>query len=113
MKKMTRILSILMAAIMALTMISTAFAATTESVTIDTSKEASLTVYKFDITKASSAQAWDGSYVSTGKADTAVTTALSKYANQGVEFTYLKLADITTYLKLSLSSKLKSISTTY
>lgn len=49
MKKMTRILSILMAAIMALTMISTAFAATTESVTIDTSKEASLTVYKFDI----------------------------------------------------------------
>ena len=97
MKKMTRILSILMAAIMALTMISTAFAATTESVTIDTSKEASLTVYKFDITKASSAQAWDGSYVSTGKADTAVTTALSKYAIQGVEFTYLKLADITTY----------------
>lgn len=97
MKKMTRILSILMAAIMALTMISTAYAATTESVTIDTSKEASLTVYKFDITKASSAQAWDGSYVSTGKADTAVTTALSKYAIQGVEFTYLKLADITTY----------------
>ena len=49
MKKMTRILSILMAAIMALTMISTAYAATTESVTIDTSKEASLTLYKFDI----------------------------------------------------------------
>lgn len=97
MKRMTRILSILMAAIMALTMISTAYAATTESVTIDTSKEASLTLYKFDITKASSAQAWDGSYVSTGKADTAVTTALSKYAIQGVEFTYLKLDDITTY----------------
>ena len=97
MKRMTRILSILMAAIMALTMISTAYAATTESVTIDTSKEASLTLYKFDITKASSAQAWDGSYVSTGKADTAVTMALSKYAIQGVEFTYLKLADITTY----------------
>ena len=48
MKRMTRILSILMAAIMALTMISTAFAATTESVTIDTSKEASLTVYKLN-----------------------------------------------------------------
>ena len=96
MKNKTRILSLLMAAIMALTMISTAFAATTESVTIDTSKEASLTIYKFDITKATAAKAWDGSYVSTGKADTAVTTALSKYAIQGVKFTYLKLADITT-----------------
>ena len=40
--------------------------------------------------------AWDTeSYVSTGLHDDAVVDKLSKYAIQGVEFTYLKVADIT------------------
>ena len=39
---------------------------------------------------------WDAeSYVSTGLHDDAVIDKLSKYAIQGVEFTYLKVADIT------------------
>ena len=82
----------LMATIMALSLITTAFA----EPTIDTSKKASLSIYKYDITTASAEGAWDtGSYVSTGLHDDAVIDKLSKYASQGVEFTYLRVADIT------------------
>ena len=92
MKKIHRVLAMLMAAIMALGLITTAFA----EPTIDTSKKASLSIYKYDITKASKDGAWDAeSYVSTGLHDDAVIDKLSKYAIQGVEFTYLRIADIT------------------
>ena len=92
MKKIHRVLAMLMAAIMALGLITTAFA----EPTIDTSKKASLSIYKYDITKASAEGAWDTeSYVSTGLHDNAVVDKLSKYAIQGVEFTYLRVADIT------------------
>ena len=92
MKKIHRLLAMLMATIMALSLITTAFA----EPTIDTSKKASLSIYKYDITTASAEGAWDtGSYVSTGLHDDAVIDKLSKYAIQGVEFTYLRVADIT------------------
>ena len=92
MKKIHRVLAMLMAAIMALSLITTAFA----EPTIDPSKKASLSIYKYDITKASKDGAWDAeSYVSTGLHDDAVIDKLSKYAIQGVEFTYLRVADIT------------------
>ena len=82
----------LMAAIMALSLITTAFA----EPTIDPSKKESLSIYKYDITKASNDGAWDAeSYVSAGLRDDAVIDKLSKYAIQGVEFTYLRIADIT------------------
>ena len=91
MKKIHRILALLMAALMAFGLMTTAFAETT----IDTSKKASLSIYKYDITKASADGVWDTeSYVSTGLHDNAVVDKLSKYAIQGVEFTYLRVADI-------------------
>ena len=90
MKKIHRVLAMLMAAIMALSLITTAFA----EPTIDPAKNASLSIYKYDITTASAEGAWDtGSYVSTGLRDDAVIDKLSKYAIQGVEFTYLRVAD--------------------
>ena len=93
MKKIHRVFAMLMAAIMALSLVTTAFAV---EPTIDTSKKASLSIYKYDITKASEDGVWDAeSYVSTGLHDDAVIDKLSKYAIQGVEFTYLKVADIT------------------
>ena len=92
MKKIHRVLAMLMAAIMALSLITTAFA----EPTIDPAKNASLSIYKYDITTASAEGAWDTeSYVSTGLHDDAVIDKLSKYAIQGVEFTYLRVADIT------------------
>ena len=93
MKKIHRVFAMLMAAIMALSLVTTAFAA---EPTIDPAKKASLSIYKYDITKASEDGVWDAeSYVSTGLHDDAVIDKLSKYAIQGVEFTYLKVADVT------------------
>ena len=92
MKKIHRVLALLMAALMAFGLMTTAFAA---EPTIDTSKKASLSIYKYDITKASEDGVWDAeSYVSTGLHDDSVIDKLSKYAIQGVEFTYLRVADI-------------------
>lgn len=97
MKKNHRIVSLLLAALMAIGLLTTAFAATDSAPTIDTSKKASLSIYKYDITTAGKDGAWDvESYVSTGLHDDAVIDKLSKYAIQGVEFTYLRVADVTT-----------------
>ena len=95
MKKSHRVLALLMAALMALGLMTTAFAATDSAPTIDPGKKASLSIYKYDITTAGNDGAWDAeSYVSTGLHDDAVIDKLSKYAIQGVEFTYLRVADI-------------------
>ena len=92
MKRIHRVLALLMAALMAFGLMTTAFA----EPTINTSKKASLSIYKYDITKASADGVWDAeSYVSTGLHDNTVVDKLSKYAIQGVEFTYLKVADVT------------------
>ncbi|MFR8917153.1 MAG: SpaH/EbpB family LPXTG-anchored major pilin [Oscillospiraceae bacterium] len=96
MKKIHRVLALLMAALMALGLMTTAFAATDSAPTIDPGKKASLSIYKYDITTAGNDGAWDAeSYVSTGLHDDAVIDKLSKYAIQGVEFTYIRVADVT------------------
>ena len=91
MKKIHRVLALLLAVLMAIGLMTTAFA----EPTIDPGKKASLSIYKYDITKAGNDGTWDAeSYVSTGLHDDAVIDKLSKYAIQGVEFTYLRVADI-------------------
>lgn len=91
MKKTKRLWALLLVMVMALGLITTAFAAPT----IDSGRKASLSLYKYDITAASADGAWDAaSYVSTGVQDDAVTDKLAKYAIQGVEFSYLRVADI-------------------
>ena len=94
MKKTKRLWALLLAMVMALGLITTAFAAPT----IDSGRKASLSLYKYDITAASADGAWDAaSYVSTGVQDDAVTDKLAQYAIQGVEFSYLRVASISTY----------------
>ena len=96
MKKIHRVLVLLMAALMVIGLMTTAFAATDSAPTIDPGKKASLSIYKYDITTANSDGAWDTeSYISTGLHDNAVVDKLSKYAIQGVEFTYIRVADVT------------------
>ena len=91
MKKIHRVLALLLAALMTLALMTTAFAAPT----LDPGRKASLNIYKYDITKAGADGVGDAeSYVSTGLHDDTVIDTLSPYAVQGVEFTYLKLADI-------------------
>lgn len=92
MKKIHRVVALLLAALMVIGLMTTAFAA---EPTIDPTKKASLNIYKYDITTASKDGAWDAaSYVSIGLHDNAVIDKLAKYAVQGVEFTYLRVADI-------------------
>ena len=94
MKKIHRVLALLLAALMALTLMTTALAAPT----IDPGRKASLNIYKYDITKAGADGAWDAeSYVSTGLHDDTVIDTLSPYAVQGVEFTYLRVAEMVTH----------------
>lgn len=94
MKKTKRLWALLLVMVMALGLITTAFAAPT----IDSGRKVSLSLYKYDITAASEDGAWDAaSYVSTGVQDDAVTDKLAQYAIQGVEFTYLRVASISTY----------------
>ena len=95
MKNIHRVVALILAALMAIGLMTTAFAATDSSPTIDPGKKASLSIFKYDITTAGKDGAWDAeSCVSTGLHDGAVTDKLSKYAIQGVEFTYLRVADI-------------------
>ena len=102
MKKIHRVLALLLAALMTLALMTTAFAAPT----LDPGRKASLNIYKYDITKAGADGAWDAeSYVSTGLHDDAAVDKLSKYAIQGVEFTYLKVTDITTSNELLESQR--------
>ena len=98
MKKFHRIASLIMALVMIFALGTTALAADVGTATIDTTKKASLNIYKYDLTNAESEGGWDAdSYVSTGVYDADVNDALADYAVQGVKFTYLKVADITTF----------------
>ena len=93
-----RLSALAMTAVMAFSISDSVSAADAATATIDTSRSASLTLYKYDLTGAENDGVWDSqSYVSTGLADEQVNTALSQYAIQGVEFTYRKLADLSIY----------------
>ena len=115
-KLLSRIGALALAAALACTSLISASAASIADATIDTSRTANLTLYKYDFTNAAKDGVWnEGSYVSTGqydqrvndtlggatrKGDTDTTSDLGNglqsngYAIKGVEYTYLKIADI-------------------
>ncbi len=98
MNKFKKVLTLCLTLIMMLGTFTSVFAANSTTAIIDTTKKASLDLYKYDFTSANEdgILEWD-SYVSDGKKNTTVENTLSNYAIQGVEFTYIKVADITTY----------------
>lgn len=65
-----------------------------QSDVIDTSKTASLTIHKYDMTAAQKGGVDLGQFTSTGKQDQAAEEALKKYAIKGVEFSYLRVGDV-------------------
>ncbi len=90
-----RLSALAMTAVMAFSMSLGVCAANEAEAIIDTSRTTSLTLYKYDLTTAENDGVWaENSYVSTGFQDDAVNTALSPYAIQGVEFSYVKIADL-------------------
>ena len=113
MKKFTKILSLLLALTLCLSFPVAASARSVDDprdgVLIDEDALGSLTLYKYDLTNAEKDGVWDSSYVSTGVYDeTGVNNVLGGatqsdlgngevsygYAIKGVEFSYLKIADI-------------------
>ena len=93
-----RIGALAMTAVMAFSFAVSVSAANEADAIIDTSRKTSLTLFKYDMTSAESDGAWSTeSYVSTGIQDDSVNTALSPYAVQGVEFTYVRLADVSIF----------------
>ena len=93
-----RIFTIVMALAVIFSLSVSAFAASTPEATIDYSRTGSLSLYKYDMTTAAEDGVWNTeSYVSTGMTDSDVEQALNPYAVQGVEFSYLRVADITTF----------------
>ena len=113
MKNITKILSLFLVITLLLSFPVAASAAEPTNVpTIDESRTGSLTIYKYDLTNAEKDGVWDSSYVSTGVYDeTGVNNVLGGnasstlgngetgygYAIKGVEFTYVKVADIFQY----------------
>lgn len=85
-------------------------AAEEASATVDTEKPVSLTLYKYDTTTAAQDGAWDvSSYVSTGSYDSDVNAALSQYAIQGVEFSYIRLGQLSMYKGASKNGQHETI----
>lgn len=82
-------------AFMCLMMPMSAFAAESNS-TIDDQQKGSITVYKYNSTEANKAGIDTTQWKATGKENTTVQNAMKDYAIEGVEFTYAKVAEIST-----------------
>ena len=115
MKNITKAIALCLALLLCLSFPISVSAVEQNVTTIDTEAKGSLTIYKVDLTNAEKDGVWDSSYVSTGVYDQDVYDALigatragdtddtsdlgngetsQGYAVKGVEFTYLRVADI-------------------
>ena len=112
MRKLKKAVALCLSLLALLTMPVRASAAELREEIIDTGRTGSLTIYKYDITSSEKDCVWDSSYVSTGVFDQTVNDTLGAsekeniqgngqtsygYAIAGVEFSYLKVADIVQY----------------
>ena len=121
MKKMRKILTLCLALVMCLSCAGMAFAAEVDDATIHEDANCSLTIWKFDWTNALKDGVWnEDSFISTGGRESYVEEVLGEgvrqgdangspdnalgngqnangYAIKGVEFSYLRVADIVTF----------------
>ena len=122
MKSIKKLFTMGLAVMMALSIPFSVSAAELEDAPIDESRTGSLTIYKYGLTNAEKDGVWDSSYVSTGVFDqTGVNDVLGGssstlgngetgygYAIKGVEFSYLKVADIVTFSESENDSRTDS-----
>ena len=115
MKNIKKLFAMVLAVMMIVSCIPSVYAADVANATIDPDAKGSLTLFKYDLTNAEKDGVWDSSYVSTGVYDENVNKTLGDavragdtdkesdlsnddvsygYAVKGVEFTYLKVAEI-------------------
>ena len=92
MKKFKKVFALILALACIFSLSISAFA---DDATIDYTKTASLNIYKYDMTSAAEDGAWtSSSFVASGEFDQSVIDAMASYAVQGVEFSYIRLADV-------------------
>ena len=73
---------------------------------IDETQKGFLTIFKYDLTGSENAGIWDSSYVSTGVADeNGVNEAMKNYALEGVEFSFVKVADIVQFTESTADNR--------
>ena len=73
---------------------------------IDESQKGSLTIFKYDLTGSENAGIWDSSYMSTGVADeSGVNETMKNYALEGVEFSFVKVADIVQFTESTADNR--------
>ena len=122
----SRLIALVLCVCMVMSLAISASAADVANATIDTSKVGSIEIYKYDLTNAEKDGIWDSSYVSTGVKDQDVIDTLggatregdnddtsdlgngqssNGYAIKGVEFTYLKVADVVQYTEAALDGQ--------
>ena len=121
MKTLKKLMAICLCLMLVLTCIPAAFAAEVDDATIDETAPCSLTIWKYDFTNARKDGVWnDDSFISTGWQESYVEKVLGEvirtgdnngdtdnalgngqnsngYAIKGVEFSYLRVADIVTF----------------
>lgn len=77
---------------------------------IDEAQEGSLTIFKYDLTGSENDGVWDSSYVSTGVADeSGVNETMKNYALEGVEFSYVKVADIVQFTESTSENHVETL----
>ena len=126
MKKLKKVFALCTSLLLTLSLIPAAMAAPVADATIDDTRKGSLTIYKYDLTNAEKDGVWDSSYVSTGvmdqsgvvdvlggnragdtdnKSDLGNGQASYGYAIKGVEFSYVKIADIVQFSESSADNR--------
>ena len=126
MKKLKKVFALCTSLLLTLSLVPAAMAAPVADATIDDTRKGSLTIYKYDLTNAEKDGVWDSSYVSTGvmdqsgvvdvlggnragdtdnKSDLGNGEASYGYAIKGVEFSYLKIADIVQFSESSADNR--------
>lgn len=93
-KFMMRLSAMMLSAVCAASCVMPALAAPSDI--IDTSRSASITIHKYDMTAATEDGIDIYQYTANGKQDTAAEATLKDYVIEGVEFTYVKVGDIHT-----------------
>ena len=127
MKKYVKAIALALALLLCLSFPVSVSAAEVADATIDTSRKGSFTIFKYDLTNAEKDGIWDSSYVSTGvydengvnnilggsvrdgdtdnKSDLGNGGTSYGYAIAGVEFSYLKIADIVQFSESTADSR--------
>lgn len=84
-------------------------AAEVAGATIDETQKGSLTIFKYDLTNSENDGVRDSSYVSTGVADeSGVNETMKNYALEGVEFSFVKVADIVQFTESTADTRTDS-----